>query len=236
MIWGKDFKHLSAPAPSATICRSISPRRRVFLLRHESTSMPVRISQAVLRPLAAAMLALSLTVVGSAAYADEYSEINQLLRSGKAAEALERSNAGLAKNARDPQMRFLQAVALTNVGKMEEAVTAFRKLIEDYPELPEPYNNLAVIYARQGDLDRARSALEAAVRNNPNYAVAHANLGDIYARLAYQSYAQSLAKGGRPAALNPKLKQLKDMLQPAASVAAPATGPAAVQPTQPAQR
>jgi hypothetical protein len=41
---------------------------------------------------------------------------------------------------------------------------------------------------------------EAAVRNNPNYAVAHENLGDIYARLAYQSYAQSLAKGGRPAA------------------------------------
>ena len=69
-----------------------------------------------------------------------------------------------------------------------------------------------------------------AVRNNPNYAVAYENLGDIYARLAYQSYSQSLAKGGRAAALNPKLKQLKDMLQPAAA-GAPA---AQAQPAAPA--
>ena len=142
MIWGKDFKHLSAPAPSATICRSISPRRRVFLLRHESTSMPVRISQAVLRPLAAAMLALSLTVVGSAAYADEYSEINQLLRSGKAAEALERSNAGLAKNARDPQMRFLQAVALA---------------VRNNPNFALAYENLADVYIRLAYQNYAKS-------------------------------------------------------------------------------
>ena len=220
MIWGKEFKHFSAPAPSATICRSISPRRRVFLLRHESTSMPVRISQAVLRPLAAAMLALSLTVVGSAAYADEYSEINQLLRSGKAAEALERSNAGLAKNARDPQMRFLQAVALTNVGKMEEAVTAFRKLIEDYPELPEPYNNLAVIYASQGQLENARGALELAVRNNPNFALAYENLADVYIRLAYQNYANSVSLDGRMAStVNPKLTLVRQLLNPPAKPA-----------------
>ncbi len=32
----------------------------------------------------------------------------------------------------------------------------FRGLIEDYPELPEPYNNLAVIYAQQGEYDSAR--------------------------------------------------------------------------------
>ena len=78
-----------------------------------------------------------------------------------------------------------------------------------------------MIYARQGDLDKARAALESAVRNNPNYAVAHENLGDIYARMAYQSYAQSLAKGGRPALLNPKLKLLKELLQPPAAAAAP---------------
>jgi Flp pilus assembly protein TadD len=126
-------------------------------------------------------------------------------------------------------MRFLRGIALSNDGKTEDAIAALRQLTEDYPELPEPYNNLAVIYARQGDLDRARSALEVAVRNNPNYAVAHENLGDIYARLAYQSYAQSLASGRPPRALNPKLKQLKDLLRPAASLATPA-------PAQPAQR
>ena len=166
------------------------------------------------------MLALSLTVVGSAAYADEYSEINQLLRSGKAAEALERSNAGLAKNARDPQMRFLQAVALTNVGKMEEAVTAFRKLIEDYPELPEPYNNLAVIYASQGQLENARGALELAVRNNPNFALAYENLADVYIRLAYQNYAKSVSLDGRMAStVNPKLTLVRQLLNPPAKPA-----------------
>ena len=182
------------------------------------------------------MAVVAVMLTAGSAYADDYSDVAQLLKSGKTQQALQKADTYLAKNARDPQMRFLRGIALTNDGKTEDAITAFRLLTEDYPELPEPYNNLAVIYARQGDLDRARSALEAAVRNNPNYAVAHENLGDIYARLAYQSYAQSLAKGGRPAALNPKLKQLKDMLQPGASVAAPAAGPAAAQPAQPAQR
>ena len=200
--------------------------------RTESTYMPVR----NLFSTAARMAVVAVMLTAGSAYADDYSDVAQLLKSGKTQQALQKADTYLAKNARDPQMRFLRGIALTNDGKTEDAITAFRLLTEDYPELPEPYNNLAVIYARQGDLDRARSALEAAVRNNPNYAVAHENLGDIYARLAYQSYAQSLAKGGRPAALNPKLKQLKEMLQPAASVAAPATGPAAVQPTQPAQR
>ena len=182
----------------------------------------------------AAVLALALCA--GMAHADQYSAVEKLIQSGQSALALEQLDAKIKDAPRDPQWRFLQGVAHMNEGHAAQATATFEKLVQEYPELPEPYNNLAVIYARQGDLDRARSALEAAVRNNPNYAVAHENLGDIYARLAYQSYAQSLAKGGRPAALNPKLKQLKDMLQPAASVAAPATGPAAVQPTQPAQR
>ena len=163
-------------------------------------------------------------LAAGSAYADDYADVAQLLKTGKAQQALQKADTYLSKNSRDPQMRFLRAIALTNDNKTEDAIAAFRLLTEEYPELPEPYNNLAVIYARQGELDKARGALESAVRNNPNYAVAHENLGDIYARLAYQSYAQSLAKGGRPAALNPKLKQLKELLQPAAaSTPAPAT-------------
>ena len=178
----------------------------------------------------AQVAAIAVMLAAGSVYADDYTDVAQLLKNGKAPQALQKADEYLVKNSRDPQMRFLRAIALTNDNRTQEAIGAFRQLTEDYPELPEPYNNLAVIYARQGDLDRARSALEAAVRNNPNYAVAHENLGDIYARLAYQSYAQSLAKGGRPAALNPKLKQLKDMLQPAAA-GAPA---AQAQPAAPA--
>ena len=188
--------------------------------RTESTYMPVR----NLLSSAARVAAVAVMLAAGSAYADDYADVAQLLKTGKAQQALQKADAYLAKNSRDPQMRFLRAIALTNDNKTEDAITAFRLLTEEYPELPEPYNNLAVIYARQGDLDRARTALESAVRNNPNYAVAHENLGDIYARLAYQSYAQSLAKGGRPAALNPKLKQLKELLQPAAALA-PAPAP-----------
>ena len=167
-------------------------------------------------------------LAAGSAYADDYTDVAQLLKNGKAPQALQKADEYLVKNSRDPQMRFLRAIALTNDNRTQEAIGAFRQLTEDYPELPEPYNNLAVIYARQGDLDKARAALEAAVRNNPNYAVAYENLGDIYARLAYQAYSQSLNKGGRAAALNPKLKQLKDMLQPAAAgTPAPAAQPAA---------
>ena len=178
----------------------------------------------------AQVAAIAVMLAAGSAYADDYADVAQLLKNGKAPQALQKADEYLVKNSRDPQMRFLRAIALTNDNRTQEAIGAFRQLTEDYPELPEPYNNLAVIYARQGELDKARGALEAAVRNNPNYAVAYENLGDIYARLAYQSYSQSLAKGGRAAALNPKLKQLKDMLQPAAA-GAPA---AAAQPVAPA--
>ena len=206
--------------PSATIPTSISPRRRALLRRTESTYMPVR----NLFSSAARVAAVAVMLAAGSAYADDYADVAQLLKTGKAQQALQKADTYLSKNSRDPQMRFLRAIALTNDNKTEDAIAAFRLLTEEYPELPEPYNNLAVIYARQGELDKARGALESAVRNNPNYAVAHENLGDIYARLAYQSYAQSLAKGGRPAALNPKLKQLKELLQPAAaSTPAPAT-------------
>ena len=165
--------------------------------------------------------ALSLGLAAGAVRADEYSDINQLLRSGKAAEALARADAGLAKNARDPQLRFLQAVALTNVGKAEDAVAAFRKLIEDYPELPEPYNNLAVIYAGRGQLENARGALELAVRNNPEYALAYENLADVYVRLAYQNYSKSVALDARMGrTVNPKLTLVRELLKPPVAPAA----------------
>ncbi len=211
-----------APTLSATICRSISPRRLLLRRRFESTYMPRRISFAGRCRLAAVGAALSLGLAAGAVRADEYSDINQLLRGGKAAEALARAEAGLAKNARDPQLRFLQAVALTNVGKTEDAVAAFRKLIEDYPELPEPYNNLAVIYAGQGQLENARGALELAVRNNPEYALAYENLADVYVRLAYQNYNKSVALDARMGrTVNPKLTLVRELLKPPV---APASG------------
>ena len=124
--------------------------------------------------------------------ADDYSEITQLLRTGKAQEALVKADQRIAANPRDPQLRFLRGVAQADTGKQADAIATFTKLTEDYPELPEPYNNLAVLYANQNQLDKARAALEMAIRTNPSYATAHENLGDIYAKLAGQAYNKAL--------------------------------------------
>lgn len=163
------------------------------------------------------LLALSGCLLAGAAQADAYGDVSTLTRSGKTAEAIAQADQYLQTNSRDPQMRFLKGVAQSKAGDLTAATQTFQALVEEYPELPEPYNNLAVIYANDGQLDKARGALEMAVRNNPNYAVAHENLGDIYARLAHGAYNRSLQLNGNNRALKLKLSTLTEMLQPSAT-------------------
>jgi tetratricopeptide (TPR) repeat protein len=177
---------------------------------------------------------LGLTVLAAAllgagaARADEYGDVNQLLRSGKMAEALNKADQYLAGKPKDPQMRFLKGVVLTEAGRTAEAITTFQKLTEDYPELPEPYNNLAVLYAGQAQFDKARAALEMAIRTNPSYATAHENLGDVYAKLASQAYSRALQLDGSNTAVQPKLALIRDLFAPGVrGSAAPATPVAA---------
>ncbi|HEY9025308.1 MAG TPA: tetratricopeptide repeat protein, partial [Burkholderiaceae bacterium] len=82
---------------------------------------------------------------------------------------------------------------------------------DDYPDLPEPYNNLAALYAANGDYGRARVTLEQAVRANPGYAIAHENLGDVYAALASQSYAKARQLDPTNAALDNKLALAREL-------------------------
>ncbi len=144
-------------------------------------------------------------------HADDVSDVTQLMRSGKLVEALARADQYLAAKPRDPQMRFLRGVVLTETGRRADAIAAFTALTEDYPELPEPYNNLAVLHAAQGDYGKARAALELAVRTNPGYATAHENLGDVYARLAAQSYARAQQLDTANAGIQPKLALIRQL-------------------------
>ena len=150
----------------------------------------------------------------AAAHADDYGDVNQLLRSGKLADALARADQYLAGKPRDPQMRFLKGVILTESGKPGDAITTFTKLTEDYPELPEPYNNLAVLYAGQSQFDKARAALEMAIRTNPSYATAHENLGDVYAKLASQAYSKALQLDASNTGVQPKLALIRELFAP----------------------
>lgn len=176
------------------------------------------------------LLALTAALGASIAWADDYADITQLLKAGKPTEALSKTEERLTANARDPQLRFLRGVAQADAGKQADAITTFTQLTQDYPELPEPYNNLAVLYANQNQLDKARTALEMAIRTNPSYATAHENLGDIYAKLASQAYTKALQLDtGNAAAIKPKLSLIREMFssngQPKATPPAPATAP-----------
>ncbi len=118
----------------------------------------------------------------------ELQQVQQLLAAGRRQDALARVDAVLAKNPRDAQMRFVRGVILTELKQPTEAREVFRRLTEDFPELPEPYNNLAVLYASEGQLDSARAALEMALTAAPNYSTALENLGDVYLQMAADAY------------------------------------------------
>lgn len=160
------------------------------------------------------LLALAALLHGTAAHADDYSEVSQLVRSGKLMEAMVKADQYLASKPRDPQMRFLKGVIQRDSGKTADAIATFTRLTEDFPELPEPYNNLAVLYAGQGQYDKARTALEMAIRTNPSYATAHENLGDVYAKLASQAYNKALQLDGTNQAVPPKLALIRDLFSP----------------------
>ena len=163
-------------------------------------------------------------VASTPVLANEVQDINQQFRKGDLNGALDRANRYLAKNPKDAQARFLKGLILADQGKTNDAITVFTGLTEDYPELPEPYNNLAVLYASQNKYEAAKNALEMAIRTHPSYATAHENLGDIYAKMASLAYDKALALDSKNAAAQTKLALIQDMIggqprKPAAAVA-----------------
>lgn len=157
------------------------------------------------------LIALAIGLACSSAYADDYADVAQLVRNNKLAEALVKADQSLTSKPRDPQMRFIKGVIQRDTGKTQDAIATFTRLTEDYPELPEPYNNLAVLYAGQNNFDKARTALEMAIRTNPSYATAHENLGDVYAKLASQAYNKALQLDGANPAVAPKLALIREL-------------------------
>ncbi|MBA2689838.1 MAG: tetratricopeptide repeat protein [Burkholderiales bacterium] len=161
-----------------------------------------------------ALLSLALvafSTLASGAAGAELEEANRLYQRGDTTQALQQLDSYLATKPKDAQARFLKGVILTDQKKTEEAIKAFTSLTEDYPELPEPYNNLAVLYASLGQYDRAKTALELAIRTHPSYATAHENLGDIYAQLASRAYDKALQLDKNNLAAQTKLSMIKEL-------------------------
>ena len=171
---------------------------------------------------------LTLATVALPARAGDLEDASQSLKAGQHAKALEQVNRHLSAKPKDAQGRFLKGIILTGQNKLGDAITVFKKLTEDYPELPEPYNNLAVIYAQQKQYDKAKEALEMAIRTHPAYATAHENLGDIYSRLASQAYGKALQIDSSNASAQTKLAMINELVggkSAPAGVASAATKP-----------
>jgi tetratricopeptide (TPR) repeat protein len=163
--------------------------------------------------LPAAIAALTVALAGSAfaAPADDLREAQKLYSQGKIQPAMDKVDVYLKAQPREPQGRFLKGLLLTEQKKTAEAIVVFNGLTEDYPELPEPYNNLAVLYASQGNYDKAKSALELAIHTHPSYATAHENLGDIYAQLASRAYDRALQLDKNNTTAQVKLALVKEL-------------------------
>jgi len=176
--------------------------------------------------------------VAFAAPADDLREAQRLYSQGKQAPALEKVDAFLKAQPRDPQGRFLKGLILTEQKKTAEAIQVFTGLTEDFPELPEPYNNLAVLYASQGNYDKAKSALELAIHTHPSYATAHENLGDIYAQLASRAYDRALQLDKNNTTAQTKLAMVKELFvsqRTAGAAATPAKPEAKAEPPKVAE-
>jgi tetratricopeptide (TPR) repeat protein len=157
-------------------------------------------------------VALSLAFSVAAVHADELQDITRMMRQGQLPQSLERVEKYLSGKPRDAQGRFLKGLILTEMNRPAEAIQVFSKLAEDYPELPEPYNNLAVLYASQGQYEKARTSLESSIRTHPSYATAHENLGDIYAKLASQAYDKALQLDSSNTGAKTKLAMIGELI------------------------
>lgn len=184
--------------------------------------------------LAARLLVLVSVAIVSLAHADELQDINALLKQGQHAKALERVNQYLAQKPSDPNARFTKGLILAEQNKTKEAIDVFSALSRDYPELPEPYNNLAVLYASQGQYEKAREQLEKSIRTHPSYATAYENLGDVYTKLASQAYDKALQFDSSNSAAKNKLSMIRDLIStgrlPSAASPTPVATAVAVQP------
>src|SRR3954467_14810439 len=169
-------------------------------------------SREVLRRAILFVCALAFFGIASA-QSEDVQEASRLLKAGQREQALERVNKALAANPRDVQARFLKGLVFTEQGRQSEAIEIFTKLTQDYPNLPEPYNNLAVIYAGQGQYDKARQALEQSIRTHPSYATAYENLGDVYAKLASQAYGKALQLDAANAGAQNKLSLVRELVR-----------------------
>ena len=143
-----------------------------------------------------------------------YEDIQILIEKDKYKEALNLTEDHLSRNKTDVKFQFLKGLILAHLNRYTDAEKVFHKIAEENPALPEPLNNLAVIYAVQGKYIEAEDMLKKALDTNSNYATTYNNLGDIYAKAASRAYNKALGLGVSKATNQEKLLLLNELILP----------------------
>jgi Flp pilus assembly protein TadD len=158
-----------------------------------------------------AVLGASLLAV-TAARADATADIRLLVSKGDLNAALARADAASLAQPRDAQLRFLRGVVLMDLARNEQALEVFTAMSQDFPELPEPFNNIALLRARQGQAELARQALQSALRNDPSNRQARLNLAQVHLMLAADALQLAASAAPGDAAVVQKLVAVRALL------------------------
>ena len=154
-----------------------------------------------MRSIKAALLAFGALAVlvsfGAVSEEDPFKRALSLAAQKRYAEAWEVLGPMLEREPGHARGRVLHGVLRAREGRVGEAIEIFERLQHEHPEMSEPYNNLAVLYALEGRLEAAREALLATLERYPD-PIAYVNLGDVYTKLARRAYdrARELEGGG----------------------------------------
>jgi tetratricopeptide (TPR) repeat protein len=212
----------------------------------ESVAMP----PALLRTLA---LAFALVALPCFAFDEPnlLKDVPKLISTGKLDDAERIVDRVIAADPKSAAARFQKSILLNERGKTDEAIKLLQELTAEYPELPEPYNNLGVLYAAKGRYDDARFAFESAIRADPGGVspLTYENLGDLFLKLADQEYEKGMKLDPKNQALQTKRNTIKGLVLPAkpvqsvksaesakpAEAAKPADGARPAEPQKPAQ-
>lgn len=164
--------------------------------------MPLRLARALAVCLAAVL------GLADGALADDLTAARRLWMAGQRDAATAQVEQSLKRTPDSLELRFALGVMRLEMGQSEAAKAIFTALTQDFPDLAEPYNNLAVLYAAAGELELAQRALEQALRLQPDHAQAQENLGDVLLRLAARAYERAQRAQLAPnASLNQKLNR-----------------------------
>ncbi len=153
------------------------------------------------------------------AMASDVTDVQALLARGDLTGALERVERALGAVPRDPPLRFLRGVVLMDLRRDDPALAAFTELAQEYPDLPDPLNNIALLQARAGRPELALQALQSALRNDPGHRMARANLGQVHLMLAVQAWEQAATAGPLEAPTQRLLEGARALLQAGATAA-----------------